>query len=110
VATAPAAKVPAGYYATPSRTGNNDLDFWRIDAPETGKWAGYTFVKRLLGGHDPIKVRGAEAKMALDAIAAYGITEAGQRYAAEYTRCYKCNRELTDEASRACGLGPVCRG
>jgi hypothetical protein len=25
------------YYATPSRTGNNDLDFWRVDAPKSGR-------------------------------------------------------------------------
>jgi hypothetical protein len=101
--------VPAGYYATASRTGNNDLDFWRVDRPETGKWAGYTFVKRIIGGHDPIRLRGAEAKQALATIAATGIEAAGKAYASAIGNCYACNRELTDEESRRVGLGPVCR-
>ena len=31
-AQAPYPKVKAGYYAVPSATGNNDLDFYRVDA------------------------------------------------------------------------------
>lgn len=103
------ADVPQGYYATPSRTGNNDLDFWQIDRPTTGKWAGYTFVKRIIGGHDPIRIRGAEAKTVLATIADHGVEAAGLAYANAIGTCYRCNRDLTDEESRRTGLGPVCR-
>ncbi len=60
--------VPGGYYATPSRTGNNDLDFWRVDKPMEGRWVGYTFVKRVINGNADQSVRGAESLGALAAI------------------------------------------
>lgn len=35
---------------------------------------------------------------------------AGPRFGQEIGRCYVCGRTLTDETSRALGIGPVCRG
>lgn len=105
-----AVDVPAGHYATPSRTGNNDLDFWRVDRPTEGRWAGRTFVKRMIGGHPDTPVRGSEAHAALAAIADYGIERSATLYGTEIGRCYVCNRTLTDETSRALGIGPDCRG
>lgn len=102
-----ATTVPAGYYAVECLSGNNDLTFVKVDRPEKGKWAGYTFVKRVVGGHpDPIK--GAERSAVLAAIAAD--PDAGPRYGREIGNCYVCGRSLTDEESRALGIGPVCRG
>lgn len=101
--------VPAGHYATPSRTGNNDLDFWRVDRPEQGQWAGRVFVKRVIGGHPNTPVRGSERSAALAAIAEYGADKAGTLYGTELGRCSKCNRHLTDETSRELGIGPECR-
>lgn len=101
--------VPAGYYATPSMTGNNDLDFWRVDVPEKGKWAGYRFVKRVIGGQGAVNISKAERFNALQQIDAIGAQAAGKAYADAIGCCYRCNRELTDETSRAVGLGPVCR-
>lgn len=105
-----AVNVPAGHYATPSRTGNNDLDFWRVDRPTEGRWAGRVFVKRMIGGHPATPVRGSEAHAALAAIADYGIDRAATLYGVEIGRCYVCNRTLTDETSRVLGIGPDCRG
>ena len=99
-------EVPAGHYAVASKTGNNDLDFFRVDRPTEGRWAGYTFVKRVIGGHPEYAVRGAEAKAVLARIAAD--PDAGFRYGREIGRCCRCNRTLTDEASRAAGIGPDC--
>src|SRR6266568_8304759 len=48
-------KIPAGFYATPSLTGNNDLDFWRVEKGK-GRWEGYTFIKRVIGGHDDASI------------------------------------------------------
>jgi hypothetical protein len=101
--------VPAGHYAVDSATGNNDLDFYRVDCPEDGKWAGRVFVKRVIGGHPDTAVRGAEAKAALKRIFEAGWQEAARRYGQELGRCGVCNRTLTDETSRAYGIGPVCR-
>ncbi len=109
-AKAPEAEGPtvaAGHYATASRTGANDLDFWRVDTPTEGRWAGRTFVKRVIGGHEDTPVRGAEATAALAAIAAD--PEAGPRYGQTIGRCYACNRTLTDATSRTLGIGPTCR-
>jgi hypothetical protein len=101
--------VPAGHYATASLTGNNDLDFWRVDRPEQGRHAGRTFVKRVIGGRPESPVHGSTRYAALEAIVAAGIDEAGFRYAKELGRCRRCNRHLTDELSRSLGIGPDCR-
>jgi hypothetical protein len=101
--------VPEGHYAIRSLSGNNDLDFYAVDKPSEGKWKGYTFVNRIVGGHDPIRIRKSrDITKILRAIEAAGVTESAQLYAAETGNCYKCNRHLTDYASRSLGIGPVC--
>jgi len=102
-------EVPEGFYAVASRTGNNDLDFFSVDRPSEGRWAGSVFVKRVIGGHVDTPVRGAEARSALEAIVEQGISESGALYGREIGRCYVCNRHLTDELSRELGIGPTCR-
>lgn len=101
--------VPEGHYATKSRTGNNDLDFWAVSVGKEGtKWAGFRFVDRVVGGHEDITVRGAERKLALEAIVAAGVTEAGILYGQTIGACFKCNRHLTRKYSRNMGFGPDC--
>lgn len=102
--------VPEGHYAIPSETGNNDLDFFRIDKPTEGRWAGRTFVKRIVGGKPDFGVRGEAAVKVAERIVAAGVKEAALLYGQEIGRCCRCNRHLTDEASRAFGMGPDCRG
>jgi hypothetical protein len=104
-----AAQVPAGWYATPSATGNNDYDFWQVDKPSEGKWSGRTFVSRVLGGHDNLPVRGRDAAVVLIAILREGTCQAMTTYGLKIGRCGKCNRTLTDKLSREIGIGPVCR-
>lgn len=101
-------KVPAGRYATASATGHNDLDFWKVTCPTEGKWAGYTFVDRIIGGHEDTPVRGATAKAALAAIQAAGVEASGLLYAQESSNCRLCGRHLTVETSRHQGYGPEC--
>ena len=100
--------VPAGHYAIASG-GHNDLAFYRVDRPADGKWAGYTFVKVVIGGRPDSRVPRAQAAGILSRIAAAGIAEAGALYGREIGRCCRCNRHLTDETSRALGIGPECR-
>jgi hypothetical protein len=102
-------KVPAGHYAVPSATGNNDLDFFRVDVPETGKYAGRTFVKRIVGGHPEFNVPRSNVDLVLERIVAAGVDEAATKYGVEIGRCYVCNRTLTDDLSRSLGIGPHCR-
>lgn len=100
-------QVADGYYATVSRTGNNDLDFWAVSTVKSGDWAGFRSVSRVIGGRSDERVRGGERKAALEAIAADA--DAAKRYADELGACYRCNRHLTDETSRQLGIGPDCR-
>ena len=108
--TQPTTQVPAGRYAVPSATGQNDLDFWKIDRPTEGRWNGYIFVARILGGHDPIKVRGAEAAAAISAIEAAGWENAAAVYGREIGSCSRCPSDLSDLVSRYLGYGPTCCG
>ena len=100
--------VPAGLYAIVDPTGRNDLRFYRVDRPTEGRWAGYTFLKAVVGGHPDERVAREAVAGILAAIAAD--PEAGPRYGREIGRCYRCNRHLTDEVSRAAGIGPDCAG
>jgi hypothetical protein len=108
------ASLAEGYYATRSRTGNNDLDFWRIDKPSSGKWAGYMFVKRIVGGGQgdemqTFQLSNMQQRLACEAIMDLGAEESRMLFAAEMTRCTDCGRMLTDQASRDAGRGPTCR-
>lgn len=98
------AAVAAGHYAIPS-TGSNDLAFYRVDHGE-GRWAGRTFVKLVVGGHPEQNMPRSHVPGILARIAAD--PDAGPRYGREIGRCCVCNRELTDDESRAAGIGPKC--
>src|SRR5215469_14764263 len=104
-------EIPAateGHYAVTSHTGNNDLDFFRVDTPAEGQWAGRLFVKRVIGGRPDQAIRGSEARELLK-LAEDAPVEARRRYGVEIGRCSCCNRHLTDETSRELGIGPECR-
>jgi hypothetical protein len=106
--------IPVGFYATPSRTGANEVDFWKVERPDEGRWAGRTFVKRVLGGGTSEQTRTqkisfAEQVQAQQAINQYGVEESGMLYAARMGRCRDCNRDLTDDESIRWGRGRICR-
>ncbi len=102
--------VPAAWYATPSHTGSNDLDFWSVThGKEGGRWAGYVFVERVIGGRDNQRIRTDEQIVALEAIRKAGPEAAMALFGQELGKCGKCGRHLTDEVSRQYGIGPVCR-
>jgi len=105
------ADIPGGFYATPSRTGNNDLDFWKVTE---GRKEGVRFAKRVVGGGDTkyprlVELSRQEQKAALGAILRTGISKAREDYADNQERCMKCGLHLTDEESRAYRMGRVCR-
>lgn len=103
------AAIPVGHYATGSLTGHNDLDFWRVDRPEQGKYAGRTFVKRIVGGKPDLNVSRETKFAALEAILEIGTELSAALYGQKLGRCSRCNRHLTDELSRKFGMGPECR-
>lgn len=117
----PGDDIPEGYYATPSLTGNNDLDFWHIEKG-TGRWKGYTFVKRVIGGRDDASVpRDSKKKVkterinnkvtqfaVMQAIRDFGIKKSKELFGTELKYCRECGVHLTNERSRLLGIGPDC--
>lgn len=101
--------IPQGHYAVRSLTGAQDLDFFRVDRPETGPYQGRYFMKRVIGGKPDTPIRGRTILEAMRAIRKADPAKAALLYGQEIGRCYKCNRHLTDETSRALGIGPDCR-
>jgi hypothetical protein len=110
-------ELPAGHYAIPAWVGystsprsmDQDLNFYRVDKPEDGKWKGYTFVKWVIGGKPDAPLRGKQRIYAVLRYIEEHTDEAGQKYGQEIGRCYRCNRHLTDKTSRELGIGPDCR-
>lgn len=105
--------IKAGYYAIPSLTGNQDLDFFRVDAPDDGNWKGFLFVKRVLGGGaDSLRTervhRSTADQVLTVLIPPFAAQAARERFGQEIGRCGCCGRSLTDETSRARGIGPDC--
>lgn len=94
-----------GYYALWNPE-TSSVDFYRVERPKEGQYAGRTYVKRQSSDVFE-KMSFAETGRVLDAIAADPQT-AGKRYGQQIGRCYRCHRTLTDETSRQMGIGPDC--
>lgn len=100
-----ATEVPAGHYAVTGEDGTTD--FYRVDRPDKGKWAGYTFVKlQLSDNYENLSFK--NTRVILKKIEEAGPREAAIRYGKELGRCSICNRTLTNNDSIARGIGPVC--
>ncbi len=101
--------VPAGRYAvaTTSADAVNGLAFYRVDRPTEGRWAGCVFVKLVTGDDEQRLSRGSSAAV-LRSIAEVGAEAASAAYGREIGACGVCGRTLTNDASRARGIGPVC--
>lgn len=99
--------VPAGRYAVATEDGAiNELAFYKVDCPTEGRWAGFTFVKHIVGS-DELSVR-REAKLTVLNKIAADIEGAAARYGHEIGRCGFCDRQLTNDVSRERGIGPEC--
>lgn len=101
----PAVNVAAGRYAIVDET-DGRIRFFVVDRPTEGRWIGRTFVSEQ-ASDEKYPVRGDRRYEVLGAIAA-DPAAAMRRYAAELGRCGFCGRTLTDEVSRAAGIGPDC--
>jgi hypothetical protein len=100
-------EVPDGRYAVEE---DGTLKFFHIrNGKANTRWAGFVFVD-IQASDDlyPLKDRARKARV-LAAIAA-DLETASRRYGQELGVCGRCGRTLTDEESRAYGIGPVCRG
>jgi len=96
--------IPEGRYAVEHE---GALKFYKIDKPTEGRWAGYTFLKVMASDEEhPVKNR--EYREEIFTLIAQDPEEALKRYGREIGRCGICGRTLTDEDSRALGIGPIC--
>lgn len=104
----PVADVPAGRYALDTRDGG--VAFYQVDRPAEGRWAGYTFVRMLIGAPgDWRQERVGDWRGVLSRIAEAGPREAAIRFGLESGYCGRCGSPLSNEESLRFGIGPVCR-
>lgn len=97
-------EVPEGRYAV---EWDGTLWFVKVDRPTEGRWAGYTFIERQLGGDYQRLNRKVQASLLR--MIGEDARAAAVRYGKELGHCGSCGRELTNAESRAAGIGPVCR-
>jgi len=96
--------VPEGRYAVEHK---GVLKFFKVDRPTEGRWAGRTFVK-VQASDDWFSIRPTVAKNEILALIGNDVQQASLRYGRELGHCGVCGRTLTDENSRARGIGPIC--
>ncbi len=102
------ATVPVGRYALQNQGGGaNSIQFYHVERPDKGRWAGKTFVKQQLGPAVE-RLPMAQQRAALLRISADPVG-ASQLYGRKLGVCGVCGLALTNEDSRAYGIGPVCR-
>lgn len=100
------ASVEVGRYALPNTNGTNDLDFFVVHFRSGSKE-----LLRVVGGQADQRMSHGETKKHAERLASLTKDEAREAqalYGRELGVCGKCGRHLTDEASRAVGLGPEC--
>lgn len=88
----------------------NELAFWWIvkhDGPQGTRY----FLRQVIGGQGATRVRMSPEAMISIAkkIQAAGPVEAMLKYGQEIGECGHCGRTLTNDESRAFGMGPKCR-
>jgi hypothetical protein len=88
--------------AVPDTSGANDLLFYRLARRDRST------LYRVLGGRDDTAVSPAQAVESLRAMLDLDLPAAAVLYGREIGVCCLCQRTLTDEASRAAGIGPDC--
>lgn len=104
--------IPDGRYAvrrTPELSavpGDDSIVFFKLNTGQRGKWAGFQFMDRISGDRREA-VKGALKAAVMRAIAA-DVQAAAALYGREIGRCGFCHIQLTDDDSRALGIGPEC--
>jgi hypothetical protein len=100
-APAPTAEVADGRYAVVE---DGTLKFFRV---KNGNRAGFVFLD-IQASDEWHAVRNVTRIREVVALIAQDPQAAMIRYGHELGECGRCGRTLTDEASRAAGIGPVC--
>lgn len=99
--------VPSNRYAV---TIEGKLRFFKVNNVEAGKWEGWVFVEELFGSQGSFNHVAIKGKAKFDILKAIAQDEDSlARFGQELGICGMCASPLTDEESRAIGIGPVCR-
>lgn len=108
VASFMAEAVPAGRYAIDTMIhAVNGTAFYKVDRPTEGRWVGRVFVRQIIGP-DEQKLSQKQGGVIIRRIAEAGAEAAAARYGQEIGECGMCGRTLTNDESRARGIGPIC--
>lgn len=98
--------VPDGRYAVEE---DGTLRFFHLRNGKAGtRWEGFVFID-IQASDDLHSIRDRARKARIVALIAADLETASRRYGQELGVCGRCGRTLTDEESRAYGIGPVCR-
>ena len=81
----------------------------RFFSVKNGRKAGFVFLD-IQASSDWHSIRNVARIRSILALIAQDSKAAMVRYGRELGVCGKCSRTLTDEASRAAGIGPICQG
>lgn len=81
--------------------------FFQINVPVRGNWAGKVFVKEQ-ASDDFYAVRSMDRQVKILQQVTRDLMESVALYGQELGECGMCHRTLTDEESRARGIGPIC--
>lgn len=99
--------VPEGFYAIQSE--DDKLRFWQVYRPAQGARQGKLCLKQCFGAPGGLRKEWVrDPRPVLAELLKHDLAEAKHRFASELGHCYVCGSPLTDEQSRARGIGPVC--
>ena len=87
---------------------DGELKFYQVDRPREGKWKGFLFLK-VQASDETFPIKSPQQRLRILTAIAEDYPSAMRRYVQEIGRCCICNRTLTNEDSRAFGIGPICR-
>lgn len=102
-------EVPEGRYALPAADGH--VAFYKVDRPTEGRWAGYVFVKQLIGApgdFDEQRLDRSRSAQVLADIAAMTPAESARLFGRKHVCCSRCLSALSLVQSRATGFGSTC--
>ena len=84
-------------------------NFYQVDKPQQGRWAGRTFLS-IQASDETHNIRDWDRKRSVFAAIALDPETALRNYGLQLGQCGVCCRTLTDPESISAGIGPVCAG
>ncbi len=102
------ADVPAGRYALRNAPQcSNEVTFFEVNRPTEGRWAGRTFLS-MLSSDERLPVKDPQKRATILGLIARDTLGAMKLFGRETEHCGMCGRRLTNDESRALGIGPIC--